>query len=817
MFQNYLAAALRNLVRNRLYAAINIVGLAVGFTAALLIALFVRDEFSYDKWLPDHERTMLVSMTSSFATDVDDLDFVPPYVKQMIESEIPGVEKVVRLAGDSVSIRQGDIEFQEQIFSADPDLFDVLKLPLIAGDQASALQQPNSVIITRGVARKYFGTDDVLGKTIEFNRKDSMRITAVMEDFPSNTHMNFSIIESGVTASSRLSRISAFNPASGAVPPVAFTYAQLKKGASPETFSRAVVDLSERRQEFTQPTFKLRLYAAPIAAVHLRNTSPVKFERNFSQKPAGDPVTALGILLVGLLILMVANINFINLATETATRRAIEIGVRKISGAERRHLFWQFICEAVFYVAAAMTLALICANLILPSFNALLGRSISFGFNPLFIAGIAITVSGVGFAAGAYPAVVLSAFRPMRVLKGLKENPRKTGPRRFLVIAQFSVLIAVAVVVATVYAQLRYAMNESLRFDKDQVMEITTPCETAFTSEVRKLPGVTKSACSLFSVLKKFRPTKAMAPDGHIINPRMTIINFGYFELFGIEPLAGRLFSPYFGSDSAPADTESPGQPPVIINESLMRELGYATPFAAVGQSIRWQRQKPPSKADLNGMNFTDDRASEIIGVVPDFSKGTVQDATPPEIFWIDPRQNRILTVKLAKDNVPETVAAIDAAWKKFGDPRPITRTFLNQSVEDRYRDLTRQMLILASMALVTIFIAALGLFGLSALLAEQRTKEIGVRKAMGARNSDVLQLLLWQFTKPVLWANMVAWPTAYFLLKRWLQGFADHIALSPWIFIGTSMVAIVIAIVTVAGHALLVARAQPVTALRYE
>jgi len=813
MFRNYLMTALRNLVRNRLYAAINVVGLSVAFAAALLMALFVRDEFSYDKWLPNYERIAMISTISSFANDTDDIDMAPPYVKRMLLDEVPNVEKVVRLSGaGTVGLRRADIEYHEVLYWGDADFFEVLQLPFVAGDPATALQQPDSLVLTRSTARKYFGTENAIGQMVELNRKTPMRVTGVMEDLPSNTHLSLSVIGSGVTESSTLAQRDKFDPSSGNLPPLMRTYVLLKAGAVQDEFQRAVAALSARRGEFQTRNAKLSLYATPVAGVHLRPASPLKFDRGFAMKPSGDANIAVSVLLVGVLIITVASINFINLTTGTATRRAIEIGVRKVSGAERRHLIWQFIGESLFYVAAAMAAALILAQMLLPQFNALLGRTIFFGFDPLLTAGIAAIISTVGLTAGAYPAFLLSMFRPALVLKGTLTNPARAGLRRALVTVQFSVLIALLLVVSTIYMQLRYAMSDGLRFDKDQVMEVTAPCNSAFAAEVRNLPGVRTAACSYFSVLTSSRPVPVSAPDGRVLNPTMTVVNFGYFELFGIQPLAGRLFSPDFGIDSAPLDRASPVQPSVIINEALMRSLGFTAAEAAVGQTVRWKRQVSPT-----GLELTEERDSIIIGVVPDFSRPSVRDATPPMIFWIDPVLQRLINIKLDKDSVPETVAAIDALWSRVGDPRPIRRTFLDQTVEDRYRDLTRQTQVLAALAGVAIFIGMLGLFGLSALTAEQRTKEIGVRKPRGARAGDVVRLLLWQFTKPVLWANVIAWPAAYFFLKRWLEGFADHIDLSPWTFLAASALALVIAALTVSGHAFLVARAQPVTALRYE
>jgi putative ABC transport system permease protein len=307
-------------------------------------------------------------------------------------------------------------------------------------------------------------------------------------------------------------------------------------------------------------------------------------------------------------------------------------------------------------------------------------------------------------------------------------------------------------------------------------------------------------------------PAPAIGPDGREVSVSISAVDFGSFELYGLAPVAGRFFSPSFGGDIAPADRNAPVQPAIVVNEAFARSMGFGTPQEAVGQSIRWARQL--SFAQYKAAEL---RASEIIGVVPDFARGSVREQTPATIFWVDPLMHRNISLKLDGAQVPETLAAIDALWRRVGDPRAIYRSFVDQAVQNLYLDLTRQSQVLGYLTAVAVVIAALGLFGLAAFAAEQRTKEIGIRKSMGATSGDILRLMLWHFARPVLWANFIAWPAAYFAMRRWLEGFAYRIDLSPWMFVAASALALVIALLTVIGHALLVARAHPVSALRYE
>ena len=391
-------------------------------------------------------------------------------------------------------------------------------------------------------------------------------------------------------------------------------------------------------------------------------------------------------------------------------------------------------------------------------------------------------------------------------------------------VLQFAILIVVGIATAVVYGQTNYAMNESLRFDKEQILLIESGCTAALKAEIIALPGVRGAACSWNAAGGSWRGV-VTGPDGaDRSNFYLTPLDFGFFEVYGMKPIAGRLFERERGSDEAAPDGAT--NPPVIINESAMRLLGFVAPNAALGQFVEWRRMLP-SRESVNTRPLL---PSQIVGVVPDFFTMYAPDPNRPQIFYADMSMSapyrgdgsvahaQYLNVKLADMRVPETLRSIDALWDKLGDPdHPIVRRFVDQELQNIYSDVIRQGVLLGVFAGVALFISVLGLFGLAAFTAEQRTKEIGIRKSMGATPRDIVSLMLWQFAKPVLWANIVAWPVAYFVMRRWLDGFANHIDLSPWMFLAASILALIVAVVTVIGHALLVARAQPVTALRYE
>jgi len=472
-------------------------------------------------------------------------------------------------------------------------------------------------------------------------------------------------------------------------------------------------------------------------------------------------------------------------------------------------LIAQFIGDALLYVILSMTLAFALVELLLPLANAFLGRTIVFDYwrEPVLLGAIVALTLVVGLAAGAYPAFVLSAYRPAAVLKtGKSRSGRVRGVRTLLVTLQFAILIGLVVAAGVVYCQTRYALTNALRVDMDQVLLIDGKCRTALEQTLRSLAGVRAIACASDTALNlDVNQGQVILPDGRQIYLYRSPVDFDFFAFFGVKPVAGRLFSERFGADAVSPDPAAPWHPSLIINEQAARMLGYASPQAAIGNRVRL-------------LGDTDKALpSEIVGVVPDISFKTVREPVGPTAYYVDPSQGRRLSVRLDGKRIPETLAAIDRAWRQSGPPQPINRFFLDAHLQELYVDVIRQGQVFAGFAGLAVLIACLGMFGLSAFTAEQRTKEIGIRKAMGAETGDILRLLLWQFAKPVLWANVIAWPVAAYLMERWLQGFAYRIALPPWLFLAASAFALGIAVATVLTHAFLVACAKPVTALRYE
>lgn len=804
MLRNYLAAALRNMVRNRLYAVINISGLAIGLVAALLIGLFVCDQLSYDRWIPGHERTYLITQirtdVMNTPTQMEGMFFD---LREPVTLALPAVEAIARLARGYEGFRRGEIEANADIWFADADIFRVLPLPVFAGDVKAALDRSDGLVLTRSLARKYFGRDTVIGEVIEVNRQFPMTVLAVIEDIPSNTHFLPPAI-----ISARASFAPAYTDRPNMKSAWAY-YVRLKSGYSDQEFRRDFDAFAAQLNdpEFVGPPGKpAQTVPIALADIHFSN---LLLPGGLTSK--GSMAVVAGAITIGLLTLLVAAINFVNLMTAWASRRATEVGVRKVSGAERRHLMGQFMGESALYVLIATLAAIAITGVLSPQLQAFLLRREAFPYlhEPAFLAGVAMFAGFLAILAGAYPAFVLSAFRPARVLRtGSAFGSGSVVLRRTLTTVQFAALIGLMLGAVTVHRQLHFAFNEGLRIPTDQVLWVAGSCRGAFKDRVAAIPGVREAVCSERRALTTgtFRGSPLILRDGATARVVKTSIGPGFFDFYGIRPIAGRLLPERSGDEMAyVADAAERGQPSIIaINEAGVRGFGFQSATEAIGQVLT---------IPFLGKNYP----AEIVGVVPDFNLDSIGTAVPPTYFFADPAFYTALNIRVSGENIPETVAAIDRLWKEFGEPRPINRSFLNQWLQDIFGEVARQEQLFGAFTAVAVFIACLGLFGLSAFTAELRTKEIGVRKAMGARQVDILRLLVWEFAKPVLWANTIAWPVGYLLMRRWLEGFAHHIELTPWMFLAASAAALLIAVLTVIGHALTVARAEPVTALRYE
>ena len=825
MLRNYLMTALRNMARNRLYAGITILGLAVAFTAAILIGQFVRNELTYDHWIPGYERVYKIDNTLAQPGQPSAVaDIGPAALASQIRTALPGAEAIARLEQDFPSVKtpSDNAGTNDNVFAwADPDIFKVLPLPVLAGNLDTALQQPDTVVITHAAARKYFHRDLPIGDTLLIQRGTQgwhpMRVTAVLKDLPSNTNLVAQLFASGRSAYSGLAIQDARPPNYGGGD--VFTYVRLKPGASPADLQRGL-DLATQPEKALAAKFspgsKWLFSPIPLGDVHLIpiNRTVVVPSRT------GSRTVAYGMAGVGALIVLVAAINFVTLMTARAARRGVEVGVRKATGAQRKDLMAQFIGEALLQVALAAVIAMAAAEALIKPFDAFIQRDVPLDFihDPALLGTVVAVAIVVGLLASVYPAVILSGFRPAAVLKG---GPIRSGgspaARASLVVVQFAILVCLIATTATIYRQTQFALAQGLGASESKLLFVAlAPCNSPFQNEARKLPGVTSTACSSYSALNMPGGTQltiVQLGGGRKTTFAMGPVEYGFFELFGVKPLAGRSFQKDHGEDGVLASPMTTAMPTVIINQTAARALGFSDPRAAIDKQLNWSRFPPNAPPAATPPPAA---PSRIIGVVPDMPM-TVRNAADPTFYYVDPAQSSFIDIRMTAQDVPGTLKAIRDTWNRTNPGQPFNSLWLSQFRLGQYFDLTVQGTTVAICSGLAVLIACLGLFALSAYTTERRTKEIGVRKAMGADTRSVVLLLLWQFTVPVLVATALAIPLGFLAMSWWLRGFVYHAPLSAWIFVLAAAAAVAIAWCTVSWQSFSVARAKPAGALRYE
>ena len=841
MFRNYISAALGNIGRNGFYAGITILGLAVSFAAAILIGLFLRDEYTFERFIPGHERVYRLENDIVLpGQKPQSLDRTPVLAASFFRLDFPEAEHVARIEDYMASFQRGDVRTSEAMFWADPDFFRVMPLPVLAGDPNAAMAAPDGLVLTRQAARKYFGQDAPIGQVLMVNpglelpplRPQAppaqqalfqrlttfhpMRVMAVLEDLPSNTHLHAQVFGSGRAPFSLLSLDDA-NPSPFQMSEL--SYVRLKPGASADGARARLTDFALRRFPGASPkvsAFRFRL--TPLADLHF---SAAQGPGAWSLRDVADPRVDDGLAAEGGLIVLIAAINFVTLMTARASRRAVEVGVRKAAGARRSDLIVQFMGETFVYVAIAMVAAVVLVELALPGLNAFLDRTLAFDYlrDPALVGAVVGAALLTALLAGLYPALVLSSFRPATTLKGGSLAPSGSArAREVLVVVQFAIVIGLILVTATIYRQTLFALHDALRLNTGQNVRMQTACRSSFHQQLAALPGVKAVSCADYSSVSAGASNALVTmPDHSIRTVNSGVIDIGFFEMHGLKPLAGR-FPSRAHSEDVLLDKPVPGpypdlQPTLVVNESAARLLGYAWPADAVGKTIAWTRWS----ASTNFATLPPALPSQIVGVVHDFTLGSIRSAIPPTIYYVDPSRGRFIVAKLDGATLPETLKAIDDAWRRTGHERVLGYAFENATVQSLYRDVITQGVAIAVCAGLAVVIACLGLFALAAFVTERRTKEIGVRKAMGATPGDVVRLLLWQFSQPVLWANLIAWPAAFFTMDWWLHGFAYRVDLPVWLFLAATAAAAVIAWITVSFQSWMAARAKPALALRYE
>jgi putative ABC transport system permease protein len=827
MLRNYLTIAFRNLLKHRLYSFINIGGLAVGLAACLLILLFVTDELSYEQWLPNADR-IAVAETTFNVPGRDPMKFAgsPGLLKDaLIKDFSTDIEGVARIYQSSEPVRIGDRQFQTDVNYVDPGFFQVLDLAVVEGDRAAALANTHSLLLSRRLARAYFGDERVIGKTLTVSGNTEFTVVGILADLPSNTHLSLEVIAllDPVGFSTRpwvLERWTSSN---------VYTYVLFRSPAARQRVISAMNPFIDRNVVLGVPGFEeektsslVNFQLMPVRDIHLRSTAP-----GYS-KPRGDLATVLAFSAIAGLILLIACINFINLATARAMQRAREVAMRKVLGATRAQLIRQHLGEAVLTAVIALVLAFALVELGLPWFNGFIHKSLTLRLSDpdLLLTCVGLMV-GVGAIGGLYPALYLSRFVPARVLKA--NQPTVSGSasmRSILVVFQFSISIALIICTAIVYGQTRYARDVDLgfahqgRLSVSELDRLATNEEVAtFKSQVLAIPGVRVAALSTDSPPLRNNNNTLLYPTADVGKDQLIVeslhVDVDFFTAYQITPLAGRVFAA-----DRPGDlpvNRAPGIEPsqsIVINQELVRKLGFLSSQDAIGKVV----------GEAEEIDRVATIRTTIIGVVPDLYLRSLRDPITPMLYQVRATNRGFddLTVVVEPGRMRETVRAIEGIWERLAAGVPIHTSFVDDDLRAQYDADEQRGQIFAAFAGFAVLIACLGLFGLAAFSAERRTKEIGMRKVLGASVADIVRLLVWQFSRPVLIANLIAWPITFVLMRRWLAGFRHGIdltdpALFLGIFGGAGLVALLIAWVTTAGHAYRVARARPGEALRCE
>lgn len=832
MLRNYLVTAIRNLVAQPLYSAINIGGLALGLAACLLILLFVRDELSYDDWLPGADRIAKLGITYR-VPGREPLTFSqsPGPAKAALEKDFStDVERVVRIFQTEQPVRVGERQFADKVSYVDPGFFQVFDLPAVQGDRGAALAAGGKLLVTERIARKYFGDAPPVGRVVTIDRDTDFIVVGVLRDVPPNSHLDLDIVAlfeprrwldrpsvAEIWTAANLHTYALFRSADGIARVAA---------ALPAFVDRNVV-LDVPGFEKAQASALLQLDLVPVRDIHLYARRPGDF------KPGGDSAAVVAFAAIAALILLIGCINFVNLATARSMKRAREVAVRKVVGATRGQLVAQHLGEAVLTALVALVLAAALIELALPPFAAFVGKELSFDpiRDPFLLAVAAGLVAVVGLLGGLYPAIYLSRFRPARVLKANQSSA--SGSPRFrsaLVVFQFAVSIGLIICTAVVYAQTIYGRTIDLGFASRDVLVVhaledmpSKELQQALAAQVRALPGVRAASLSSDSPPLRgsnntvlFR-TPVVSEDRLLAEMLETDADF--FRAYHVRPLAGRLFSRDFPGDVRTVpDGPAEASEGIVVNQVLLSRLGIASPQAAVGQ-VLWDL------ADL-GQKSPSDRLvrATIVGVVPDMFLRSVRQEITPLVYRLraDPYLYSDLTIDVEPGRMREVRAAAAGVWQRLAPAAPLRTGYVDEDIAAQYDAEEQRAQSFAAFALFAVVIACLGLFGLASFAAERRTKEIGMRKVLGASVLDIVRLLVWQFSRPVIVANLIAWPAAFYFMSRWLSGFRYAIDLtSPLVLVGVfggaGLVALVIAWSTVAGHATRVARSSPVHALRCE
>lgn len=821
MLKNYLKSAIRNIVRNKFYSFINIIGLALGFTVTMIILMYNSEELSYDKHNDKYERIYRLESHFTIAGK-DDLFAITSFpLGPAFKLEYPEVEEFVRLfGGDGLLIRIGENEYYEdRLFWADSSLFDVFTHEFIYGVPETALNEPNSCVINESMSKKYFGNNNPMGEIIKDADNTIFKITGVIKDQPNNTHLKYNGLFSMATLSERTGndRFNSFE--AGAFWNITpNTYVLLKENSSMEAILEKAPAFYEKYMKSLgdQINANFRPMATPLADIHL--TSKLK-----NDQPTGNMSYVIIFSIIAGFILVIAAINYMNMATARSAKRAKEVGLRKVMGAVRSQLMRQFLSESVILSLIAFIIAVGTVFLILPDFNEIAGKSLEFGIQSMDIIVSAFVIAiVVGVISGSYPSFYLSSFLPVKVLKGRVGVGRTGGLlRKILVVFQFVISIAMIIGTIVITEQLSYLRNNDLGFQKENLIISMVQSDTSFLKkipvfreELLQNPNVIDLATSQgypgnvnsIIVMKVEQQTKVSGSDstansvgGQMIEETLNLLfmDYDFLSVYEIELLEGRNFSKEMGTDLLEG---------VIVNEALVKELGWSD--NPIGKRIDFGIQLDGSAT----------RSTKVIGVVKDFHYRSMHNAVEPITMFLSPTPQNALSIRIAENNQQQTLQFIEDKWNEFGAKNPFDYDFLEATMDEMYQAEDNIGKIFRIASFTSIFIALLGLLGLSSFIAEQRTHEIGIRKVVGASVGEILMLLYKEFIILIMIAFVIASPLAWWGLDNWLTtNFVYSVSMGWLTFLASGLIAVFIGILTISYHIYNAATSNPVDAIKHE
>jgi len=797
MFKNYLKIAFRNIKKYKSYSFINIAGLAIGLGCGILIILFVQDELSFDRYHEKGDRIFRLvdsfdiegGMSRHFA--LSSAPFAPA-----LKRDFPEVEDSVRLfPGRRRLVTYGENKYYEDgLLFADASLFNIFTFPLVKGNPDRALEAPNTIVVSERIASKYFGNEDPMDKTLSINDSDYL-VTGIMRDIPKNSHFHAAMFAS-LKTQEQIPSVQEQYFQSWARHEF-YTYLLLKEGSSADDLQNKLPSFIEKYAAEQIKTIlggSLSSRLQSLKSIHLHSHLQAEIS------PNSDIKYVYIFSVIALFILLIACVNFINLAAARSANRSKEVGLRKVVGASRSQVVKQFLGESLLFTFLSLLLALVFVKIALPFFNALTSKDIALDdLESLILLGTIIFILFfVGIVSGSYPAFYISRCQPANVLKSsAATGARKSLLRKGLVILQFSISIILIISTVTVMDQLDFLRNRKLGFDKDHVVVIPIRENSIRKNAEAIKADLRQNSDILNATITIGVPGGAVAGDAvqliteegeKKLTLRMIYTDHDYINTMGMEIIQGRDFSKDMSTDATEA---------FLVNEAAVKHLQLEDPL---NTRFDWHEKK-----------------GEVIGIVRDFQFQSLKEEINPLVIHIWPEDTYVFAIRIRPTNVPETLAFIENKWRELDPAHPFDYSFMDETFDKLYRSEEKLGQIFSIFSILAISIAALGLFGLALFMVEQRTKEIGIRKVLGASIGSIFILVSKEFAFLVLIANVAAWPTAYFLMRKWLQNFAYRVNMEPWIFLMSGVIALLIAFLTISYQAVKAAMADPVKSLRFE